>query len=115
MAEVRKSPVSGLLQREVVGAGVEGVDDGDVPHRKGGFAIGEVVGPFAHEAVVEAEGADLLGAVAEVVVPEAEGASVVVAKVVDVVEDEAAGAGERRSEPGKMCFWMKSTPRRNSS
>ena len=39
--------------------------DRDVARAEGGFAVGEVVGPFAHEAVVEAEGADLVGAVAE--------------------------------------------------
>ena len=81
-------------EAEVVRAGVEGLDDGDVAHGEGGFAVSEVVAPLAHETVVEAEGEDLLGAVAEIVVPETEGASVVGAEVVDLVEDEAAGAGE---------------------
>ena len=43
---------------EVVGAGVNHLGDGDVAGAEGGFAVAEVVAPFADEGFVEAKGAD---------------------------------------------------------
>src|SRR5690606_40784251 len=65
---------------------------------RSGFAVVEVVAPFADEAVVEAEGAHGVEFLAEGGVPGAQGAGVVGAEVVDVVQAEAAGAGHERSE-----------------
>ena len=79
-------------EAEVVGAGVERVDHGDVAQGEGGFAVIEVIAPLADEAVIEAKRANLIEALKEVVVPHAEGARVVGAEVVDGVEDKAARA-----------------------
>ena len=105
--------------REVVRAGVERVDDGDVAQGEGGFAVGEVVAPLADEAVVEAEGPDLVGCGGGS--SRARGGAC--ARSRGRSRPLAGGRSRRsrerrsltrlsesRSEPGKMCFWMKSTP-----
>ena len=51
--------------------------DGDVAHGEGGFAVAEVVAPFAQETWVEAEGEDGLAPGLEGVVLGAQGAGVV--------------------------------------
>ena len=73
---------------------MEGLDDGDVAHGEGGFAVAEVVTPLADEAGVEAELQDVVVFLLEGVAPEPERARVVGAEVFDVVELKTAGAGE---------------------
>ena len=46
-------------EAEVVGSGVQRVDDRDVAQGESGFAVIEVIAPLADEAVIEAERADV--------------------------------------------------------
>ena len=60
------------LERAIIGAGVDGLDHADIAHSESGFAVLEVIVPAADEAIIEAEGEDILGASIEGFPPEVE-------------------------------------------
>jgi len=82
------------LEGGVVGAGVEGLDDGDVSGGEAGLAVFEVVVPGADEGFVEAESGEFFEVGVEALVPLAEGLDVVGAEVFEVVEEHVGGFGE---------------------
>lgn len=43
------------IQREIIGSSVDGLDNADVAHAERGFAVAQIVIPFANESVVESE------------------------------------------------------------
>jgi len=82
------------LEGWVVGAGVEGLDDGDVAGGEASLAVFEVVVPGADKGFVEAEGGEFFEVGVEALVPLAEGLHVVGAEVFEVVEEHVGGFGE---------------------
>jgi len=96
-----------LGERQIVRTGVDGLHDADVAQGERGFAVGEVVVPFAEEPCIEAEPKHLRGASVEGLAPGAERPVEASRLLIRLTE--------RSSEPGNTCFWMKSTPRRISS
>jgi hypothetical protein len=89
---------------------------------KAALAVAEIEAPLADGSARRSPSrAHLLQVRFEGLAPGVEGAGVTEAELLEAVQLEAALLGHEfadavdrgSSEPGKMCFWMKSTPSRN--
>src|SRR4051812_2610366 len=96
---MRRRTVPDFSERQVIGARVERLDDGDIPHRESRLAVAEIVIPFTNEAVIEPERSHLLELRAEVRLPEAKRAHVVVALILHGVDNKASASSEEFVNP----------------
>ena len=82
------------MQEAILGPGIDGLNNADVPHGKSRLAVLQVVVPFAYESIVEAEGANFRESGVKGLPPKMQGVGVGGAEVLKVMQKKIPGLVE---------------------